>query len=105
MPQNAIIRADGTGDYTTIIAWIAAEGNSNYGAVTVGRVDDFFDQGSSSLFLSGTAPHGLKLEPFSTSIAFDGTQRKLCGLKSTASNRGVDFLTSSDIEIDGLEII
>jgi hypothetical protein len=105
MPQNAIIRADGTGDYTTIIAWIAAEGSSNYGAVTVGRVDDFFDQGSSSLFLSGTAPQGLKLEAFSTSIAFDGTQRKLCGLKSTATNRGVDFLTSSDIEIDGLEII
>jgi hypothetical protein len=105
MPQNAIIRADGTGDYTTIIDWIAAEGSSNYGAVTVGRVDGFFDQGSSALFLSGTAPHGLKLEAFSTSIAFDGTQRNLCGLKSTANNRGVDFLTSSDIEIDGLEII
>jgi hypothetical protein len=105
MPQNAIIRADGTGDYTTIIAWAAAEGGSNYGAVTVGRVDGFFDQGSSSLFLSGSAPNGLKLEAFNSAIAFDGTQRNLCGLRCSSSTRAVDFATSTDITIDGLEIV
>ena len=45
MPQNAIIRADGTGDYTNIIAWQAGENAANYGSETIGRVDGFFDQG------------------------------------------------------------
>lgn len=41
MPQNAIIRADGTGDYTSPIAWEAGEQSSNYGSIAVGRLDGF----------------------------------------------------------------
>ena len=104
MPQNAHIVASG-GDYTSIIAWEAAEQSSDYGAVTVGRVDGFFNQGSSSLIISGTWTNGARLEPFDLADGFDGTQRKLCGLESTNNTRAIDFVTSTNIEIDGLEII
>ena len=105
MPQNAIIRANGTGDYTSIIAWEAAEQGSDYGSVTIGRVDGFFDQGASALIISGTWINGAKLEPFDSADAFDGTERLLCGLASQNTTRGIDFVTSTDVEIDGLEII
>mgnify|MGYP003646834400 CR=1 FL=1 len=75
MPQNAIIRANGTGDYTTIIAWEAAEQSSDYGTITVGRVDGFFDAGASQTIISGTWPNGARLEPFDPADAFDGTER------------------------------
>ncbi len=32
MPKISMISADGTGDYTAMISWFAAEGNSNYDA-------------------------------------------------------------------------
>jgi hypothetical protein len=104
MPQNAIIRADGTGDYTSIIAWEAAEQSSDYGAPTVGRVDGFFDQGSTSLILNGTWPQGGRLEPFDSTDAFDGTERQLCGLTTSNGTRAIDFVLSTNFEIDGLEI-
>jgi len=101
MPQNAIIRADGTGDYTSLFAWEAAEQGSNYGSRTIGRVDGFFDNGSTQFDLSGW-PNGLGLEPFDPNDGFDGTERKLCGMTSTAS---ITFRTRAiDYKITGLEI-
>lgn len=92
MPQNAIIRADGTGDYTSLIAWEAAEQSADYGAVTTARLDGFFDLGAAQLDINGTWPNGFRIECFDSADAFDGTERKLCGITSTASitlrNRG-----------------
>lgn len=104
MPQNAHIVASG-GDYTTIIAWEAAEQGSDYsGSITVGRVDGFFDQGSTSLSISGTWVNGARLEPFDSADAFNGTERKLCGLTVSTGTRAILFNTSTDIEIEGLEM-
>lgn len=101
MPQNAIIRADGTGDYTTPQAWEAAEQSSNYGSITVGRVDGFFDSGSSQLDINGSWPNGARLEAFSSTGAFDGTERQLCGMTSTGITvRG----RGNKTELFGLEI-
>ena len=101
MPQNAIIRADGTGDYTTPQAWESAEQSSNYGSITVGRVDGFFDSGSSQLDINGNWPNGARLEAFSSAGAFDGTERQLCGLTSTGITvRG----RGNKTELFGLEI-
>ena len=101
MPQNAIIRADGTGDYTTPQAWEAAEQSSNYGSITVGRVDGFFDSGSSQLDINGSWPNGARLEAFSSAGAFDGTERQLCGITSTGITvRG----RGNKTELSGLEI-
>ena len=102
MPQNAIIRANGTGDYTTIIAWEAAEQSSDYGTITVGRVDGFFDAGASQTIISGTWPNGARLEPFDPADAFDGTERSLCGLTSTASITLRN--TGKKVEFEGLEV-
>ncbi len=104
MPQNAIIRADGTGDYTTIIAWEAGEQNSNYGSITVGRVDGFFNQGSSLLAINGAWSNGAKLEPFDASDAFDGTERQLCGLTSSSGTASVRLRCTAPCELSGLEI-
>ena len=104
MPQNAIIRANGTGDYTTIIAWEAAEQSSNYGSITVGRVDGFFDQGGTALIITGGFPNGARLEPFDSADAVDGTERQLCGLTSSQGNRSIRCRQSITVEIDGLEI-
>lgn len=104
MPQNAIIRADGTGHYTSIQAFIAAESASNYGgAITVGRVDGFFDVGSGMAdFFSSGWPNGVRLEAFDSSKAFNGTRRQLCGITGsgtiTLRNRG------KKVELSGLEI-
>lgn len=103
MPQNAIIRADGTGDYTTIIAWEAAEQSADYGAVTVGRVDGFFDQGTAGLNIGGTWPNGAKLEAFNSADAFDGTERQLCGL-TTSNGQGLRLQLTTSFATDGLEI-
>ena len=101
MPQNAIIRADGTGDYTSPQAWEAAEQSSNYGSITVGRVDGFFDSGSSQLDINGSWPNGARLEAFSSAGAFDGTERQLCGITSTGITvRG----RGNKTELFGLEI-
>lgn len=102
MPQNAIIRANGTGDYTTIIAWEAAEQSSDYGAITVGRVDGFFDAGASQTIISGTWTNGARLEPFDSADAFDGTERSLCGMTSTASITLRN--TGKKVEFEGLEV-
>lgn len=104
MPQNAIIRADGTGDYTTIIAWEAGEQASNYGSPAVGRVDGFFDQGAVALIITGGFANGARLEAFDSSIAFDGTKRQLCGLTATQANRSIRCRQSISIEFEGLEI-
>lgn len=102
MPQNAHIVASG-GDYTTPIAWEAGEQNSDYsGAITVGRVDGFFDAGSSQTDFNGAWVNGARLECFDSADGFDGTERQLCGLTSAASitlrNRG------HNIELEGLEL-
>jgi len=104
MPQNAIIRANGTGDYTTIIAWEAGEQNANYGSITIGRVDGFFDMGTNLLQYQGTWTHGSRLEPFDSADGFDGTERQLCGLIGNAGTRGILFQTNTPIEWDSLEV-
>lgn len=102
MPQNAIIRADGTGDYTSFTAWEAAEQSVDYGSITVARVDGFFDLGASQLDINGTWPNGFRIECFDSADKFDGTERGLCGITSTASitfrNRG------HDTELSGIEV-
>ncbi len=103
MPQNAIIRADGTGDYTSPIAWEAGEQSSNYGSITVGRLDGFFDLGSSNLDFNGTWSNGARLECFSSSTGFDGTERSLCGVTSTNSGMTVRG-RSTLVQLAGLEI-
>lgn len=103
MPQNAIIRANGTGDYTTLAAWEAAEQNSDYGSITIGRVDGFFDLGTGFLAISGTWINGAQLEPFDSADGFDGTERQLCGLTSSNTNRAIRGQTSGII-LNGLEV-
>lgn len=105
MPQNAIIRADGSGGYTSIEAWEAAEGESDYGSVTVGRVDGFFDIGTARLTLAGTWPNGGRLEAFDSAQAFNGIQRRLCGLVCANNTALIDFRLATDFEIVGLELI
>ena len=103
MPQNAIIRADGSGDYTSPTAWEAGEQSSNYGSVAVGRLDGFFDLGTSSLDFNGTWPNGARLECFSSSTGFDGTERNLCGV--TSANSGMTVRGRSTlVQLAGLEI-
>ena len=102
MPRISVIRADGTGDYTTLQAWASAEGNVDYGAITVARLDGFFDVGAGNLDFISTWPNGARLECFNPDNAFNGTRRMLCGVTGTASqtirNRG------KNIELDGLEV-
>lgn len=110
MPQNAIIRSPthalaGTDeDYTSLSGWESTEQNANYGSITVGRVDGFFDQGSGALVISGTWTNGARLEPFDSADAFDGTSRKLCGLESTGGTRTLLYNMSTPLEIVGLEL-
>ena len=103
MPQNSIIRADGTGDYTSPIAWEAAEQNSDYGSITVGRLDGFFDNGTSILDINGSWPNGARLEPFDSGEAFDGTERQLCGITTASTSRTIRNRSLS-FEMEGLEI-
>lgn len=103
MPQNAIIRADGTGDYTTLAAWEAGEQNSDYGSITVGRVDGFFDQGGNQFIIGGAWTNGARLEAFDSTIAFNGVERQLCGM--TGSNTFATLRTTIAVwELDGLEV-
>tara|TARA_R110001632_G_scaffold83990_1_gene185532 strand:+ start:609 stop:1913 length:1305 start_codon:yes stop_codon:yes gene_type:complete len=103
MPQNSIIRADGTGDYTSPIAWEAAEQNSDYGSITLGRLDGFFDNGTSILDINGSWPNGARLEPFDSGEAFDGTERQLCGITTASTSRTIRNRSLS-FEMEGLEI-
>ena len=102
MPQNAIIRANGTGDYTTPQAWEAAEQNSDYGSITTGRLDGFFDVGGTTLEFNGAWVNGARLEAFDSADGFNGVIRSLCGIQSTVRtirNR------AHNIELEGLEVI
>lgn len=105
MPQDAIIRADGSGDYTTPQSWEAAEQNQNYGAPTRGLVDGFFDFGASDLVIGGTTafPAGFTLEPFDSAEGFDGTERQLCGF-TTTNSRTIRINTNSAGTIKALEL-
>jgi hypothetical protein len=102
MPRISVIRQDGSGDYTSVQAWIAAERTIDYGSVTIGRIDGFFDFGGINADLGTGWANGARLEAFDQADAFDGTSRQLCGFTGTASqtlrNRG------SEIELSGLEI-
>jgi len=69
MPQYAIIKADGTGDYTTVEAWRAAEIKNNYGEMTIGVVDGLVSSGGTLLFHKAASddwPQGVGL------VAADG---------------------------------
>jgi len=103
MPQNAVIAASG-GDYTTLIAWEAGEQNSDYGAITVGRVNGFFDQGGSLLAINGAWVNGARLEPFDSADGFDGTERQLCGVTSSNSTATIRLRATAICEIEGLEV-
>ena len=103
MPNNAIIKANGTGDYTSPIAWEAGEQSANYGSITIGRLDGFFDLGSSNLDFNGTWTNGARLECFSVSDGFDGTERSLCGVTSANTAMSVRGRATL-VELVGLEI-
>jgi len=102
MPQNAIIRANGTGDYTSPQAWAAGEQGSNYGTITIGRVDGFFDFGAVNLDINGLWVNGARLECFDSPDSFDGTRRSLCGFTGTASQTVRN--RANDVELSGLEV-
>ncbi len=103
MPQNAIIRADGTGDYTSLQAWEAAEQSANYGTITVGRVDGFFDVGSSQFIIGGSWTNGARLECFNISSGFNGVERQLCGM--TGSSTFATLRTTIAVwQVEGLEV-
>jgi len=103
MPQNAHIAASG-GDYTNLRNWETGEQTSNYGAPTIGEVDGFFDQAALPLVISGSWSNGGGLIPFDNADAFDGTERQLCGLTSSQSNRTLRVRNSIPFTVDGLEI-
>lgn len=69
MPQNAIIKADGSEDYTSDIAWEAAEQSSDYGSITIARLDGNITR-SGRLDFSGTWINNGRIEAFSND--FDG---------------------------------
>tara|TARA_Y100000034_G_scaffold122881_1_gene168902 strand:+ start:4313 stop:5857 length:1545 start_codon:yes stop_codon:yes gene_type:complete len=105
MPQYAIIKADGTGDYTTVEAWRAAEIKSNYGAMTIGVVYGLVQSGGALLFTKIAAddwPHGAGLVA-ADGQAYNGANLSDCARISHSSSvieqGDVDFL------IEGIYVI
>ena len=109
MPQNAIVRADGTGDYTDLGTWVIGERDSDYGSITTARLDGFYDYPAPSQlayvnFGSNQSlwPNGARIEAFNPDDAFNGVARRLCGITTTAAKAIYNF--GHDIEMDGIEV-
>lgn len=79
MPQNAIIKADGTGDYTTVSAWFAAESASNYGAPTRAYISGTVNAGGNIVFntAGGNWPNGFELRAVAGQ-EYNGTNHTTC---------------------------
>lgn len=103
MPQNAIIRADGTGDYVTLSAWAIAERTSNYGAPTRCYIDGVVASSAVVLFHTATSgwPNGAELYAL-TGQDFDGTNLSTCA--AITHTTGPIDIGNVDVDIQGLLI-
>lgn len=105
MPQYAIIKADGTGDYTTVEEWRAAEIKSNYGAMTIGVVYGLVQSGGALLFTKIAAddwPHGAGLVA-ADGQAYNGYNLSTCARISHTSS--VIEQGDLDLKLQGLYVI
>jgi len=102
MPQNAEIAASG-GDYTSDVAWGAAEQDSDYGAPTVGRVNGDITRAVQYTH-TGTWTNGARLEAFSND--FDGdTNSTHPRIISTAGINHTRNTSGTTLEIAGIGIV
>ncbi|WP_417705305.1 hypothetical protein [Rheinheimera aquimaris] len=105
MPQYAIIKADGTGDYTTVEAWRAAEIKSDYGAMTIGVVYGLVQSGGALLFTKIAAddwPHGAGLVA-ADGQAYNGYNLSTCARISHTSS--VIEQGDVDLKLQGIYVI
>ena len=103
MPQDSIIRADGTGDYTSDIAWEAAEQDADYGAVTNAFLDGAITR-SNRLTFSGAWPNGGRIQAFNN--AFDGNLNNTPpSITSTAGTGFIRNTSASTLELSGISMI
>lgn len=103
MPQNAIIKADGTGDYTTMVEWITAEEFSNYGEPTSFIVDGVVNASGSAVLngSGGRFPFGVKGRA-AAGQEYDGTNHTSCA-KVTHTGSLYEF-ADCDVDIQGIAV-
>ena len=109
MPQNAIVRADGTGDYISLQTWVVGERDSDYGSAATARLDGFYDYPLANQLAyvnfgkdQTLWPNGARIEAFNPDDAFNGVARRLCGF-TTIAHKGI-LNYGHHIEMDGIEV-
>ena len=96
MPQNAIIRADGTGDYVDLVAWNTAERLSNYGSPTRCIVDgQIVNSASVALSTSGGAYHHGAEIVAAAGQSFIGNNATTCARLSFSAN----LIEAGDVDV------
>lgn len=103
MPQNAIIKADGTGDYTTVEAWRIGEQAADYGAPTRAYVFGTVNAGANIILntAGGNWPNGFELWAI-PGQEYNGANHLTCA-RITHTGSLLEF-ANVDTDVQGLAI-
>lgn len=105
MANFPVIKADGTGDYTTVLAFLQSEAKNNYGEMTIGVVDGLVSSGGTLLFHKAASddwPHGVGLIA-AEGQAYNGANLSSCARISHSSS--VIEQGDVDLLLQGLYVI